>query len=113
MTGRPEDDDDGDHISNAVELLIEGAHPRRIDKLPKFEVDGNLLTWKVCWNSTALAAGVTPVIEASTDLEEWNIAGQHNGFRELPSAGNCTTVIGSTSTAKYLRVRAIFQLPPE
>lgn len=109
VQGRPEDDDDRDCISNAAEYALQGMHPLQVNSLPPITINGREVSWTICWNPVALAAGVSPVIEASTDMERWRLA-EDNGFR-LSTAGNCTTVLSSTNFSKFLRVRVRFSAP--
>jgi len=72
-TGNPDDDFDGDGVSNAVEFVLGGlATTNDLDKLPAVATSGGDMTFTFVRDQTSIDAATTVTIEVGTDLQTWN-----------------------------------------
>lgn len=71
-TGGPEDDFDLDGVANALELVLGGDKDTNdLGKLPGGSATGGNSTFTFVRDQDSVAAGVSVVIEVSTDLASW------------------------------------------
>jgi len=71
-TGGPDDDFDLDGVANALELVLGGDKDTNdLDKLPGGSASGGSSTFTFVRDQDSVAAGVSVVIEVSTDLANW------------------------------------------
>lgn len=72
-TGDPDDDYDGDGVSNAVEFLLGGlATTNDLNKLPVAATSGNDMTFTFERDKTSVDASTVVTIEVSNDLVTWD-----------------------------------------
>ncbi len=68
----PDDDTDGDGVSNAVEFVLGGTSATKdLDKLPTVGTGGGNLTFTFIRDQDSIDASTTVTIEVSTDLATW------------------------------------------
>jgi hypothetical protein len=71
-TGNPNDDFDGDGVSNAVEFVLGGdKNSNDLGKLPTATTSGGNLTFTFVRDRDSVDASVSVVIEVGTDLSTW------------------------------------------
>jgi fibronectin-binding autotransporter adhesin len=71
-TGNPDDDFDGDGVSNAVEFVLGGDKDANdLDKLPAATTENGNLVFTFVRDQISVDAGVTVQIEVGTDLSTW------------------------------------------
>jgi hypothetical protein len=71
-TGNPNDDFDGDGVSNAIEFVLGGDKDTNdLDKLPAVGTSGGDMTFSFVRDQESVDAGVGVEIEVGTDLATW------------------------------------------
>ncbi|MFZ9938494.1 MAG: autotransporter-associated beta strand repeat-containing protein, partial [Luteolibacter sp.] len=71
-TGNPDDDYDGDGVSNAVEFVLGGlATTNDLGKLPTLATNGTNMTFTFTRTQSSIAASTVVTIEVGTNLSTW------------------------------------------
>ena len=71
----PDDDTDGDGVTNAVEFVLGGTSATKdLDKLPAVAASGTNMTFTFYPQESSIDPKTQPVIEVGTDLVTWNTA---------------------------------------
>lgn len=91
VTGLPNDDDDGDGISNLMEFALLGD-PLIPDSsiLPTVSISDDFLT--LTFDRPIAADGLTYIVEFSTDLQSWNDQNSLQLFSTPSTAGSLTQI---------------------
>ena len=77
LSGDPEDDDDGDKLSNIIEFAL-GLDPNTSSALPTPVWSAAGLTWNITKNSDADEDGLEVLVEVSDDCGQWIPAGTNS-----------------------------------
>ena len=84
----PDDDTDGDGVTNAVEFVLGGTSATNdLDKLPTVDTDGTDMTFTFERDETSVEATTVVTIEVSTDLANWNAGSSPYAVPDADTAG--------------------------
>lgn len=90
----PDDDSDGDGVTNAVEFVLGGTSTTNdLDKLPEFAADGTNMTFSFFRKQSSIDAKTALLIETSTDLATWDIAPSAYTVPDGETVGPPVTVV--------------------
>ena len=84
----PDDDFDGDGVSNAVEFVLGGDKDTNdLDKLPAVVASGGNMTFSFVRDQSSIDASTVVTIEVSTDLVTWDTAPSPYAVPDTATAG--------------------------
>ena len=84
----PDDDTDGDGVTNAVEFVLGGTSATNdLDKLPVAATSGTDMTFTFVRDETSVEASTAVTIEVSTDLVNWNSGSSPYAVPNADTAG--------------------------
>jgi hypothetical protein len=90
----PDDDFDGDGVSNAVEFVLGGDKDTNdLDKLPSVGTSGGNMTFSFVRDQSSIAATTVVTIEVSTDLVTWDTAPSPYAVPDTASVGPPVAVV--------------------
>ena len=73
-TGNPDDDYDGDGVSNALEFVLGGlASTNDLDRLPEIATSGGDMTFTFVRDQSCVGVPTAVTIEVGTDLSDWSM----------------------------------------
>ena len=98
-SGEPDDDFDGDGVSNAVEFVLGGDKDTNdLDKLPTAAASGTNMTFSFERDETSVDASVAVTIEVSNDLLAWTAGSSPYAVPDTATAGPPVEVVDNGAT---------------
>jgi len=95
----PNDDFDGDGVSNAVEFVLGGDKDTNdLDKLPTVDTDGTNMTFTFDRDETSVDDSVAVTIEVSNDLVNWDAGASPYAVPGTATAGPPVEVVDNGDT---------------
>jgi len=95
-SGDPDEDYDGDGVSNAVEFVLGGDKDTNdLDKLPMVATDGTNMTFTFERDQASIDPSVSVSIEVSTDLVDWS---SNYAVPDVETAGPPVAVVKDSPT---------------
>ena len=106
LTGGPEDDDDGDGISNIIEFVL-NLNPGEPSQLPAPTWSASGLTWSFSKNTAAAEDGIEARIEISDNCGLWSPAGTNGSSVILTNTNSQLSArLNSGLAGCFMRLKA-------